>query len=201
MIYYMLEGLFLTSHGFFGGGYGGVFGNLIATWEQTGVFSFVLPFLLIFAMVFGILTKINLFGENKSINAILALTVGLLSLQFSVVPFFFSEIFPRVGVGLSIILIVLIFTSMFSNPDDKWQMYVVWAISAIIVIVILLQTAAATGFSTYLPFLGYYWPEISGIVFFIIIIAVVVSSSRPKSTTEMNSPFAQMLRAAGGAKV
>ena len=193
----MLGGLFLVSHGFFGGAYGGAFGRLLITWEQAGIFSFVLPFLLIFAMVFGILTKINLFGENKSINAILALTVGLLSLQFSAVPFFFSEIFPRVGIGLSIILIILIFTSMFSNPEDKWQMYIIWAVSVIIVIVILLQTATVTGFSAYLPFLGFYWPEIFGIVFFIVIIAVVVTGAKPASTTEMKSPFAQMLRAAG----
>jgi len=87
---------------------------------------------------------------------------------------------------------------MFSNPEDKWQMYIIWAVSVITVIVILLQTSVATGFSTYLPFLGYYWPEIFGIVFFIIILAVVVASAGPKSTTEMKSPFAQMLRASGG---
>ena len=191
----MFEGLFLASHGFFGGAYGGgAFGRLLVTWEQAGIFSFVLPFLLIFAMVFGILTKINLFGENRSINAILALTVGLLSLQFSAVPFFFSEIFPRVGIGLSIILIVLIFTSMFSNPEDKWQMYIIWAVSVIIVIVILLQTATVTGFSNYLPFLGFYWPEILGIGFFIVVIAVVVIGANPKSDTPMNSILAQALR-------
>lgn len=196
----MLEGLFLASHGFLGGAYGGAFGELIIAWEQAGIFSYVLPFLLIFAMVFGILTKINLFGENRAINAILALTVGLLSLQFSVVPFFFSEIFPRVGIGLSIILIILIFTSMFSNPEDKWQMYILWAVSVIIVIVILLQTATATGFSTYFPFFSYYGYEIFYIGAFIVIIAVVVIGAKPKSTTEMKSPIAQLLRTAGGGK-
>jgi len=85
----MFEGLFLTSHGFYGGVYGGAFGGLLAAWEQAGVFSYVLPFLLIFAMVFGILTKVKLFGEARSVNAILALVVGLLALQFSAVPFFF----------------------------------------------------------------------------------------------------------------
>jgi hypothetical protein len=196
----MFEGLFLASQGFFGGVYGGGFGEVLAAWEQAGVFSYILPFLLIFAMVFGILTKINLFGENKTINAILALTVGLLSLQFSVVPFFFSEIFPRVGVGLSIILIILIFTSMFSNPEAKWQMYLIWAVSAVIVGVIIFQTFAATGFSAYWPFFNYYGPQILGIVAIVVILAVVVISARPGSEAEMKSPLAQMLRAAGGGK-
>ena len=93
----------LASHGFFGGGYyGGSIGNVLAYWEQAGFFSYVLPFLLIFALVYGILTRTQIFKDNRAVNGILALTVGLLALQFDFVPVFFSEIFPRLGVALAL---------------------------------------------------------------------------------------------------
>ena len=185
---------FLQSFDFFRGG---AIGDLLAQWEALGFFSYVIPFLLIFSVIFGILTQVKLFRDNKSINAIIALSVGLMSLQFDFVPRFFSEIFPRLGIGLIIILILIIMTGLFSNPEDKWQMYLMWAGSVIIVIVILVQTAGVVGFHSFLPWLGFNWPAVFGVILFIVIIAIVVGSSRPKSTTEMNSPFAQMLRLAG----
>ena len=195
----MIEGLFLASQGFFGGYYGGAFGNLLASWEQAGVFSYILPFLIIFALVFGILTQSNIFKENRTINAILALAVGLLSLQFDVVPIFFSELFPRVGIGLAVILVILIFTALFLNPSDKWQMYILWGVGVVTVIVILLQTAWATGFgfSSYLPFLGYYWDEIFALIAIAIVIAVIIISGKDKSETGMDSIIAKRLLAAG----
>lgn len=105
----------------FGGYYSGTFGNILAQWEQLGVFSYVLPFLLIFAMIFGILQKIKIFGENgKAINAVIALSVGLMSLQFGFVPVFFSDIFPRLGVGLSVVLAGIILTGLFTDSKLTW---------------------------------------------------------------------------------
>ena len=72
----------LASYGFFRGG---DIGNILAQWQAAGVFSYVLPFLLIFALTFGLLIRIGLFttktkegieGPNKSINAIIALSVA-----------------------------------------------------------------------------------------------------------------------------
>ena len=174
----MFEGLILASHGFFGGdGFGGLF----SAWEQAGVFAYVLPFLLIFAMVFGILTKVSLFGDNKGINAILSLTVGLLALQFDIVPFFFSEIFPRVGIGLSVLLVALIFMSMFLEDSKGMQKWLFFGISAIIVIVIFAQTFSAVGFLSLWQFFNFFGPQTFYIVAFIIIIAIVVLSATPGS--------------------
>ena len=91
-----------------GGAYGGSIGNVLLSWEQAGFFSYILPFLLIFAIVFGILTKVKVFPDNKALNAVIALAVGFLSLQFNFVPVFFAEIFPRLGIGLAIILAAFI---------------------------------------------------------------------------------------------
>ncbi len=188
------ELFFLQSYSSFEGG---AIGNILSQWEAMGFFSYVIPFLLIFALVFGILIQLRLFRDNKTINAIIALSVGLMALQFSFVPRFFSEIFPRLGIGLVVILIIIILTGLFANPEDKWQMYLMWGIGAIVVVVILVQTAGVTGWYSFFPWLGYNWPMALGVIAFIVIIAVIVSSARPKSTTDMKSPLAQLLRVAG----
>ena len=113
-----IGGMFLAS---FGGFYGGTFGNLLAQWEQLGVFSYVLPFLLIFALIFGILQRVDVFKGNKGINAIIALSVSLMSLQFNLVPIFQAEIFPKLGVGLSVILAVIILKGLFLEPKYTWN--------------------------------------------------------------------------------
>jgi hypothetical protein len=95
--------IFLASYSYFEGG---AIGNMLYQWEQAGFFSYVLPFLLIFALIFGILSRLRIFTRkeegkpNNAINAILAFVVALMSLQFDFVPQFFSEVFPRLGVGL-----------------------------------------------------------------------------------------------------
>lgn len=191
------ELFFLQSYGYFEGG---AIGNILSQWEAMGFFSYVLPFLLIFALVFGILIQLRLFRDNKTINAIIALAVGLMSLQFSFVPRFFSEIFPRLGIGLVVILIIIILTGLFANPEDKWQMYLMWAVGAIVVVIILVQTAGVTGWYSFFPWLGYNWPMALGVIAFIVIIGVIVASARPRSPTEMKSPLSQLLRAAGEAE-
>lgn len=102
---------------------GGAMGNLFFQLEQTGFFSFVLPFLMIFALTYGILNNINLFGQNsKGINVILSISVGFMALQFGFVSYFFAELFPRMGVMLSIILAGLVLMGLFfkfKNDDGS----------------------------------------------------------------------------------
>lgn len=98
------------------------FTDMLNNWESYGVFSYVLPFLIIFAVVFGILQKSKIFGpsnEVKGINAVLAAAIGFTSLQFDFVSTFFGTIFPRFGVGLSILLVAIIFLGLFVNDEDK----------------------------------------------------------------------------------
>jgi len=171
----------------FGGFYGGTVGNLLAYWEQAGVFSYVLPFLLIFAIVFGVLSRIQIFGDNKGLNTVVSLVIGLLALQFDLVPVFFSEIFPRVGVALSVILALAILIGIFAgNRDEKIFNYLLLAVGIISFIVVLVKTAGYLGWYS-----GYWWsahwPEVLAVLgFFAVLGAVVmgVSGRRPKSPLE-----------------
>ena len=168
----------------------GAIGQLLSYWEQAGFFSYLLPFLLIFALIFGILNQIRLFKDNKAINAIIALAVGFMSLQFPMVSEFFSEIFPRLGIALAIILVILILAGMFIDPKNSGIMYVMLGIGVVITIVVLVQTAGAIGWSS-----GSWWreswPMIAGVIFMIIIVAVIVGSSSKKPVAPYRSfwPF------------
>jgi hypothetical protein len=149
--------------------YGGTIGNILAKWEELGVFSYVLPFLIIFSLIFIILNQMRLFKDNRAVNSIIALAVSFMSLQFDFVPRFFAEIFPRVGVGLAIILVILIFIGMFMDPDKPGLMIGLMVVGIIIVIVVLLSTAGSLGWSA-----GDWWTENIGLIIGVIIFVVVV---------------------------
>jgi hypothetical protein len=135
--------VFLASYTAFGGG---SIGNVLAQWESLGVFTYILPFLLIFAIVYSVLSFTKVFKGNNAVNAVISLAVALLALQFQVVPIFFAEIFPRMGVALSILLVLVIIGGFFVDPseDKKWLRYVLMAITAIILIFVI--GGSLTGF-------------------------------------------------------
>lgn len=185
----MIKSVMLAWYGYFEGG---AVGNMFTIWEEAGFFSYLLPFLLIFALIFGILTQIKIFKDSKAINGIIAFVVGLMALQFEIVPQFFSEIFPRLGVGLAILLLVLIFVGMFADPDSNAVMYTLMAIGAIIAIIVLIQTAGAVGWSS-----GWWWydnwPMVAGVVVILLALAIIVGASNP-SKDKSKSPLARALR-------
>ena len=115
-----------------------------------------------------------------------------MSLQFHIVPMFFSEIFPRVAVGLSIILIIIIFTGLFIDPKKNAFFYILMGIGAVIVVVILIQTAGELGWSS-----GWWWynnwPIVAGAVFILAIIGIIVGASTPSSNSDNKSLFARAL--------
>ena len=177
----------LASYSYFGGG----IGNLLARFEEQGVFQYVLPFLLIFALVFGILSKINLFGSqnNRSINAIIALVVGLMSLQFNFVSIFFSELFPRVGVALSIVLVLLVIGGLFLDKKNKGMMIGITVFVFIIIGYVIINTMSAVGWSY-----GYWWQDnwttlLTIVIFLGLIIAIIVGSKPQSRNPEVNSPI------------
>lgn len=152
-----------------------LFEQMFASWEQFGIFTYLLPFLLIFALVFGILTMVDMFKNNKAVNAIIAVVVGLMSLQFKIVPQFFAEIFPRLGIGLIVILVVMIVLGIFL-PKDAWVTYALFGIGVLVLIIVLVKTAGAVGWQS-----GQWWadnwPGVAGAIFILVLVAIVVGAS------------------------
>jgi hypothetical protein len=160
--------LSLVSYGFFGQG---ALGQLFNYWEQAGVFSYLLPFLILFSLIFVTLNNINLFEKNKAVSAVIALSVGLLAMQFDMVPMFFAELFPRVGVGLSILLAIFILMGLFLDRTQKWMKWGLFFVGFLILIFVLYDTGQFTA--------GYYLyylldPTILSWILFVVIIAIVV---------------------------
>jgi len=174
----MIKSVILASYSYFEGG---PIGDMLSSWEQAGFFSYVLPFLLIFALIFAILERIKIFKDNKSINGIIAAVVGLMALQVPMVSQFFSEIFPRLGVGIAIILVLLILAGLFMDSEKAGIMVTLMVIGIIIFIVILVQTAGAVGWSS-----AYWWYDnwttIAGVLFILIVIGIIVGGSKEKES-------------------
>ena len=132
-----MMGVFLATGSFLGEG----FGNFLNTLENAGFFSYALPFLLIFALIFGILSKMKPFGENKGVMAIISLAVGLMALQFNVVPDFFAKIFPSLGIGLSVVLVILIIAGFFMDPDKGWLKMAFFVVAVVIALVVIVSSS------------------------------------------------------------
>jgi len=176
---------------------GGAIGDMLVYWEQYGFFSYLLPFLLIFSLVFGILEKTKIFDQNRSINGIIAFVVGLMALQFGFVSQFFAEIFPRLGVALAIILVLMILLGIFL-PTEKWVNAVLFLAVAVVLVVVLVKTAGAVGW-----FSGWWWsenwPMIAGIIFIIAVIGAIVGGAS-KSTSTFDDVASTFMRGLKGGK-
>ncbi len=165
----------------------GSIADILIQWEYLGFFQFVLPFLLVFAVVFGILSYMNIFGSNKGIHAIVAIVLGLLSIRAGFFSAFLAEIAPRLGVGLTILLAILILIGLFVPQDStKTVGWVLMGVAGLIVIVILSQLYNVFGFFT-----GAFGLTSSEIIGYIVMIALVVAiivivTIKPKESTNQN---------------
>ena len=172
----------LASYGIYAGG---EVGELFSNLEQMGFFSYLLPFLLVFALVNGILTKTKIF-DDKAVNGIIAFAVGLLALQFDFVPVFFSEIFPRLGVGLAIILVIIILVGSFL-PKTNWAKYTIFGIAAVILIFVLSSTADALGWTMGQVLRENLGTFLGGLV--IIILFAIAANAGSEKTSDIETPW------------
>jgi hypothetical protein len=185
----MINGVtILASYGYFGGG---ALGDLFSQWEAAGIFAYALPFLLIFALVFGLLSKLNIFASRgdpnsgKGVNVIISLAVAFMSLQFNIVSMFFSEIFPRFGVALSVILVILILGGLFmpTNKENNWFMVALAIIVFIIIGIVIYNSLNAFGWTNIGGGgLAYIWQRYGAVIIFAaVIIGAVVAMTRKKN--------------------
>tara|TARA_Y100000310_G_scaffold280844_1_gene300865 strand:+ start:5583 stop:6146 length:564 start_codon:yes stop_codon:yes gene_type:complete len=176
----MIEKLgLLTYHTFTSGG--GGFGAIIDTFERIGVFQYFLPFLIIFSLVFLTLNGIKIFKENRAISAIIAISIGFMAMSFDFVPLFFQELFPRLGVGLGVIIGLLVLTGLFL-PDNALANYALLALGVIIAIFVFFSTAGQLnlGFSNAWDHLSSEFIAYAALLIMIVVIVAATSTKKPE---------------------
>ncbi len=80
-------------------------------------FSLVFTFLLVFAIIFALLEFLKIFGENKPIHAIIALSAGLLTLFSKSVVQVVNNVVPWFMVLLIIAVFGIVGYRLFAGPD------------------------------------------------------------------------------------
>lgn len=153
--------------------FGSTIQDMLIQLEYLGFFNYVLPFLLVFAVIYGILSFTKVFQEQKAVNIIVAIILGLLSIRLSFFSDFLTELSPRLGVGLVIILTLLILIGMFvpANYEDIIS-WVLLAIGGVIFVVILLQSSSVLGYFGYDLYSG---ETVGWIVMIGILVAIVIA--------------------------
>ena len=146
--------------------------DILNQWDAMGIFSYVLPFLLVFAIIYGILSKSNIFGDNKGVNTIIAASIGLLSLVNDYVPVFFKTIMPNLGIAIAILVAVIILIGLFYSEEGmgksvKWIIFGVGAIAFVVVVY--------SSFSSYNFAGGYFWEEWGSAIIALIILAALIA--------------------------
>ena len=165
--------------------------DLLNQWQSIGIFDLLLPFLLIFAIIFGILSATNILGSNRGVHVIIALVIAAMSLRLGFVSQFSTELFPRLGVGIIIVLALLILVGLFIAQDEA--RYWFWGLGAIGVIVFLVVIAKSGdafgwGWGNYATQDVIGWVVLAvGIIG--VIIAIATSGSKNGRTTKENAVF------------
>jgi hypothetical protein len=118
------------------------FMTVLDQWESFGVFNVLLPFLLVFAITFAILEKIQLFGQKRQINGIIAAIMGILLVRNQYVVGIINRFLPNVSLFMVVILMFLLLLGIFVGKSFGWTdnmlgvaviislVFVVWSLSS-----------------------------------------------------------------------
>ena len=153
--------------------------SILLDWERIGVFDYVLPFLLIFAIIYGILEATGILGKNRGINVVIAVVIGLLGLRLGFVQDFYREVFPRLGVGIAVLLLALILVGLFiTNEHKKYWYWGLGGLGVFIFLVIVSDTFDTLGYGDFV------WQEnISWILGLILLVGIIIAVSASRSET------------------
>jgi len=154
------------------------FGNILNQAANAQVFAYVLPFLLVFALVYAILNKTQILGDNRGAIVIISVALGLLSLVGDYFPSFIQVMSPKLAIGLSILLAVLILLGLFqSDPDTKWVKYIFVGVGILAFVFIAYSSLSDYNYTG--SFLwDYYGPSIITLIIIAVIIGFVVKKNK-----------------------
>ena len=152
-------------------------GTVLLQWQNAGIFDFLLPFLLVFSIVFGILSATRLIGGNKGLHVIIAVVIGLMSIGYSYstgfgLSQFLQVLFPKLAIGVSIILTLLILIGLFIPKDEmRYWGWGLGAIGVIIAIVIIAQTFEKYGWYSS----GYYSDYAGWVIGAVLLLGLIIA--------------------------
>ncbi|GAI19962.1 unnamed protein product, partial [marine sediment metagenome] len=105
----------------------------------------------------------------------------------------FSEVFPRLGIGLVVLLVVMVLLGLFA-PNRTWVTYTLFGAAAVILIVVLANTATAVQWFSSGFLAGVNWQGLLPWIVLIVLVAVIVASSaKPKEKQDVSSNFMKAL--------
>ncbi|MBS3066225.1 hypothetical protein J4205_00220 [Candidatus Pacearchaeota archaeon] len=137
-------------------------------------------------------------SDNRNVNAVIALAVGLLAIQFDQVPIFFSVIFPKLGIALSILLAALILVGLFvdlNRPGGPALIF--FGLGAIAFIILVLYS-----FQDYSWWQGGWWQEnLSALIAAGVVVAFVFLVVTSGHHNPAHPPYPQRYWDAEGVKL
>lgn len=156
--------------------------EIFGKWQSTGVFDLFLPALLVFAIVYGILTATNILGSNRGVAVIISLCIAILVIQSPMVSNFFQTIFPALGIGLSILLVVLVMVGIFIGNEDRRSWYGMLGMGALVIGIII----AIAVVNEYSWFGSIWWQDNYTIVLFLLIVFFALSAAFKSPQAQQN---------------
>lgn len=115
--------------------------------KHAGFYETIFPFILVFAVIFGVLTKLNIFGENKYINGTVSALIALFFISMVRASKFLSNVIPMLTAML-LVMVFLVLIFMFMGVKGETIARVLTeesqAYGAIIIVFILLVIIAFT---------------------------------------------------------
>lgn len=144
----------------------------------------LLLFVLIFTIIFAILQKSKVLGGGKQIDALVALSIGLIVSGVGFVLEFTQKILPVMAIIIVISLVFLILTAMFFKGEVEFGKFK-WAFAVLAGLIVIIATIVFTG----------YWDNIKGwfsdggmasnlllIIIVIAVVAFIYSSTKGSSS-------------------
>lgn len=122
------------------------FQDVVSTLKEIGVFEFYLPFIIVFAVFFGLLTRTKLFGEQRGIAVVVALTAAGFIMVYTPAGITFSQFLAQFfGGAVAVILtfiVLIVLVSMIGGilPDmcnDIFKGNVLWLLLAFVALIVV----------------------------------------------------------------
>src|SRR3989344_740535 len=152
--------------------------TVLSELDTIGFFRYILPLMLIFAIIFAILSKMKILEDKKGINFIISISIALIAITNPVVSDFLSVLFPKLGQGISILLIAMILIGVFvplwqEKTQDGWGWgnYIFMGIGILIFLVATFSSLSTIGFAG-----SWWWDRYMGaIIVLLIIVGAIIA--------------------------